>query len=112
LGIVGKPLGESIAKFMSTNLPNQEESKYPTKNSSNPRTPKTPKLSPFTHGFGGESKGKEPQRVHTFIQENTPKNPPREGSENHHKERTRTTQPSLEEPHQIIYTSQEGSYKV
>jgi hypothetical protein len=44
--------------------------------------------------------------------ENTPRNPPRERSENHQKERTGTTHPSLEEPRRIIYTYQEGSYKV
>jgi hypothetical protein len=44
--------------------------------------------------------------------ENTPRKPPREGSENHHQEQPGTTQQSLEEPHRIIYTCQEGSYKV
>jgi hypothetical protein len=36
----------------------------------------------------------------------------KKGSENHQKERTGTTRPSLEEPRRIIYTSQRGSYKV
>jgi hypothetical protein len=44
--------------------------------------------------------------------ENTPRNLPREGSENHHKERTRTPHPNLEESSRIIYTSQRVSYKV
>jgi hypothetical protein len=42
----------------------------------------------------------------------TPRKSPRKGSENHQKERTGTTHPSLEEPRRIIYTSQRGSYKV
>jgi hypothetical protein len=37
---------------------------------------------------------------------------PRKGSENHQKEQMGTTHPSLEEPRQIVYTSQRGSYKV
>jgi hypothetical protein len=93
----------------------------PTKNSSNPKTPKTPKSSPFTHGFGRRIKGKRttkgshihpPPNHQKKGTENTPRNPPREGSENHNKERKGRTQPSLEEPRRIIYTSQEDSYKV
>jgi hypothetical protein len=34
-----------------------------------------------------------------------PRKLPRKGSENHEKERTGTTHPSLEEPRRIIYTS-------
>jgi hypothetical protein len=41
-----------------------------------------------------------------------PRKSPRKGSENHQKERTGTTHPSLKEPHRIIYTSHRGSYKV
>jgi hypothetical protein len=56
--------------------------------------------------LGGESKAKEPRRVHEFLlsnpqekgAENTPRKPPREGSENHHQEHPGTTQQSLEEP--------------
>jgi hypothetical protein len=42
----------------------------------------------------------------------SPRKTSRKGSKNHQKERMRTTHPSLEEPRQIIYTSQRGSYKV
>jgi hypothetical protein len=35
-----------------------------------------------------------------------PRKPPRKSSENHQKEQTGTTHPSLEEPLRIIYTSQ------
>jgi hypothetical protein len=93
----------------------------PAKNSSNPRTPKTPKSSPLTHGFGRGIKGKRTTKgSHEFPPsnpqeqgpENTPRKPPREGSENHHQEQPGTTQQSLEEPRRIIYTNQEGSYKV
>jgi hypothetical protein len=70
--------------------------------------------------LGGESKGKEPRRVHAYIPHQIPKRKisiaprksPRRGSENHQKERTGRTHPSIEEPRRIIYTSQRGSYKV
>jgi hypothetical protein len=122
LGIVGTPHGESIAKILSTKTCQiKRNRRNPAKNSSNPRAPKTPKSSPFTHGFGRGIKGKRttkgshiypPPNFQVKGPENTPRNSPREGSENHHKERTGTTHPSLEEPRRIIYTSQRGSYKV
>jgi hypothetical protein len=122
LGIVGTPHGESIAKFFSTKTCQIKRNRgNPAKNSSNPRTQKTPKLSPFTHGFGRGIKGKRttkgshihpPPNPQEKGPENTPRNPPREGSENHHTERTGTPHPNLEEPRRIIYTSQIGSYKV
>jgi hypothetical protein len=122
LGIVGTPHGKSIAKFMSTKtFQIKRNQRNPAKNSSNPRTPKTPKSSPFTHGFGRGIKGKRTTKCshihpHQIPKRKVPKtlqaNPPRKGSENHHKERTGTTHPSLEEPRRIMYTSQRGSYKV
>jgi hypothetical protein len=71
--------------------------------------------------LGGESKGKEPQRVHAYIPKQIPKKngleisprkSPRKGSENHQKGKPGRTQTSLEEPRRIIYTYHEGSYKV
>jgi hypothetical protein len=60
LGIVGTPHGHSIAKLWSTkNSLNQEESKD-FQNTTNPKPTKTPKSSPFSHGFGRGIKGKEP----------------------------------------------------
>jgi hypothetical protein len=122
LGIVGTPHRESIAKLLSTKTHQiKRNRRNPAKNSSNPRTPKIAKSSPWTHGFGRGIKGKRttkgshihpPPNPQEKGPENTPRNPPREGSENHHKERTGTTHPSLEEPRRIIFTSQEGSYKV
>jgi hypothetical protein len=122
LGIVGTPHGESIAKFISTKTCQiKRNRRNPAKNSSNPRTPKAPKSSPFTQGFGRGIKGKRttkgshihpPSNPQEKDPKNTPRNPPREGSENHHQEQTGTTQPSLEEPRRIIYTYQRGSYKV
>jgi hypothetical protein len=90
------------------------------KNTSNPITPKTPKSSPLTRGFGRGIKGKRTTKgSHEFPlsnhqekgPENTPRKTPREGSENHHQEQLGTTQQSLEEPRRIIYTYRGGSYK-
>jgi hypothetical protein len=53
LGTIGTPHEESIAKFNPTKTcPNKRNRRNPAKNSSNPRTQKTPKSSPFTHEFG------------------------------------------------------------
>jgi hypothetical protein len=70
--------------------------------------------------LGRESKGKEPQRIPAY----TPTKSQRERPQNCHKKITkkglrkspkgemRKTHPSHEEPRQIIYTYQRGSYKV
>jgi hypothetical protein len=122
LGIVGTPHEEYIAKILSTKTFQIKRNRRNLgKNSSKPRTLKTPKSSPITHGFGRGIKGKRTTKVsHEFppsnLQqqgpENTPRKPPREGSENHHQKQPGTTQQSLEEPRRIIYTYQRCSYKV
>jgi hypothetical protein len=122
LGTIGTPHEESIAKFNpAKTCPIKRNQRNPAKTSSKPRTPKTPKSSPLTQGFGrGITAQKTTKGSHKFppsnLQEqgpeNTPRKPPREGSENHHQEQPKTTQQGLEEPRRIIYTYQEGSYKV
>jgi hypothetical protein len=122
LGIVGTPHEESIAKFNPTKTCQiKRNQRNPAKNSSNPRTLKTPKSSPLNRGFGRGIKGKRTTKgSHIFPPsnpqeqgpENTPRKTPRKGSENYHQEQPGTTQQSLEEPHRIIYTYQGGSYKV
>jgi hypothetical protein len=122
LGIVGTPHGESIAKLFSTKTCQIKRNQgNPAKNSSNPRTQKTPKSSPFTHRFGRGIKGK---RTTKGSHIHPPPNPQEKGLENtprkiankrlrkSQKEQTGTTHTSLEEPRRIIYTSQRGSYKV
>jgi hypothetical protein len=53
LGILGTPHEGSIAKFHPTKTCTKRRNRRnPSKNTSNPRTRKTPKSSPFTHGFG------------------------------------------------------------
>jgi hypothetical protein len=122
LRIIGTPHEESIAMILSTkNCQIKRNRRNLAKNSSKPRTPKTPKSSPLTHGFGRGIKGKRTTKgSHEFPSpnpqeqgpENTPRKPPREGFENHHQEQPRTKHQSLEEPRRIIYTYQRGSYKV
>jgi hypothetical protein len=122
LGMIGTPHEESIAIILSTKTCQIKRIlRNPTKNSSNPRTPKTAKSSPLTHEFGRGITGQRTMKgSHKFPppnpqeqgSENTPRKPLREGSENHHQEQPGTTQQNLEEPRRIIYTYQEGSYKV
>jgi hypothetical protein len=122
LGIIGTPHEESIAKFNPTKTcPKRRNGRNLAKNTSNPRTRKTPKSSPFTHGFGrGITAQRTTKSSHKFPPsnpqekgpENNPKKSPREDSENHHQEQPRTTNPNLEEPRRIIYTCHKGSYKV
>jgi hypothetical protein len=117
LGIVGTPHEESIAKFNPTKTCQiKRNRRNPAKNSSNPKTLKTPKSSPLTHRFGRGIKGKRTTKgSHKFPPsnpqeqgpENTPRKPPREGSESHHQEQPGTTQQNLEEPRRIIYTYKE-----
>jgi hypothetical protein len=122
LGIIGTPHEESIAKFNPTKTyRNKRNQRNPAKNTSNPRTRKTPKSSPFTHGFGrGITAQRTTKGSHKFPPsnpkeqgpENNPRKSPREGSENHHQEQPGTTYPNLEEPRRIIYTCHKGSCKV
>jgi hypothetical protein len=122
LGILGTPHEESIAKFNPTKTrPKRRNQRNPAKNTSNPRTRKTPESSSFTHGFGrGITAQRTTKGSHKFPPsnpqekgpENNPKKSPREGSENHHQEQPGTTRPNLEEPRRIIYTCNKGSYKV
>jgi hypothetical protein len=122
LGIIGAPHKESIAKFNLTKTCSKRRNRRSTaKNTSNPRTRKTSKSSPFTHGFErGITAHRTTKGSHKFPPsnpqekgaENNPRKTPRKGSENHHQEQPGTTQQGLEEPRRIIYTCHKGSYKV
>jgi hypothetical protein len=122
LGIIGTPHEESIAKFNPTKTcPKRRNRRNPAKSTSNPRTRKPQKSSPFTHGFGrgitaqGTTKGSHkfpPSNPQDKGPENNPRKTPRKASENHHQEQPETTQQGLEEPRRIIYTCHKGSYKV
>jgi hypothetical protein len=122
LGILGTPHEESITKFNPTKTrPKRRNRRNPAKSTSNPRTWKTPKSSPFTHRFGrGIIAQKTRKGSHKFPPsnpqekgpENNPKKSPKKGSENHRQEQPGTTHPNLDEPRRIIYTCNQGSYKV
>jgi hypothetical protein len=96
LGIIGTPHEESIARFNPTKTcPKRRNRRNPSKNTSNPRTRKTPKSRPFTHGFGrGITAQRTTKGSHKFPPsnpqekgpENNPRKTPRKGSENHHQE--------------------------
>jgi hypothetical protein len=73
-GIVRTPHGESIAKFISTKTCQiKRNRRNPAKNFSNPRTPKTPKSSPLTHGFRRGIKGKRTTKGSHKFPHQTPK---------------------------------------
>jgi hypothetical protein len=67
-------------------LSKKEESKK-SKNTSNPRTRKTPKSSPFTHGFG---RGITAQRTTKGSHKFPASNPEEKGPENHPKKHQET----------------------
>jgi hypothetical protein len=75
----------------------------------------------LAHGFGRGIKGKRTTKGSCIHPPPNPKEKglktatrksPRKGSENHLKRKMGEIQSSLEEPHRIIYTYHEGSYKV
>jgi hypothetical protein len=83
LGILGTPHEESIAKFNPTQTcPKRRNQRNPAKSTTNPRTRKTPKSSPFTHGFG---RGITAQRTTEGSQKFPPSNPQEKGPENNPK---------------------------
>jgi hypothetical protein len=97
LGIIGKPHEESIAKFNPTKTcPKRRNRRNPAKNTSNPRTWKTPKSSPFTHGFG---RGITTQRTTKGSQKFPPSNPQEQGPEKHQEKALKITTKNNREQH-------------
>jgi hypothetical protein len=88
LGILGTPHEESMANFNPTQTcPKRRNRRNPAKNTSNPRTRKTPKSSSFTHGLGGESQPKEQRRVPANFPHQTPKRKVPKTTQRNHQER-------------------------
>jgi hypothetical protein len=89
LGIIGTPHEEFIAMILSNKTCQiKRNRRNPSKNSSNPKTLKTPKSSPLTHGFGRGITGQRTTKgSHKFPStnpqeqgpENTPRKPPKRG---------------------------------
>jgi hypothetical protein len=89
LGIVGTPHEESIAKFMPTKTCQIKRNRWNlAKNSSNPRTLKTPKSSPLTHKFWRGIKGKRTtkSKVPKTHQENHQERAPKITTKNKRKQ--------------------------
>jgi hypothetical protein len=87
LGIIGTPHEEFIAKFNPTKTcPKRRNRRNPTKNTSNPRTRKPPKSSPFTHGFG---RGIKSPKNHEGFPKIPPIKYPRERSPKQPKKNTK-----------------------
>jgi hypothetical protein len=89
LGILGTPHEESIAKFNPTKTrpKKRRNRRNPAKSTTNPRTRKTPKSSPFTHESG---RGIRAQRTTKGFHKFPPSNPQQKGPENtpkNHQER-------------------------
>jgi hypothetical protein len=79
LGIVGTPHGHSIAKIWSTKTcQNERNRRNPTKNASNPRAKKIPKIEPFcSQIWEGNQRGKN----HEGFKHTPPPNPKEKGLE-------------------------------
>jgi hypothetical protein len=112
LGIVGTPHEESIATVLSSKTCQiKRNQRSPTKNSSNPRSPKTPKSSPLTHGFG---RGITGQRTTKGSHKFPPSNPQEQGPENtprNHQERAPkiTTKKNREQHNKALRNHAESS---
>jgi hypothetical protein len=89
LGIIGTPHEEPIAKINPTKTcPKRRNLRNPAKNTSNPRTRKTPKSSPLTHGFG---RGITAQRTTKGSHKIPPSNPQEKGTKNNSRKTPRNS---------------------
>jgi hypothetical protein len=101
LGMIGTPHEESIAMILSTKTCQiKRNRRNPTKNSSNPRTPKPPKSSPLTHGFGRGIKGKRTMKdSHEFPHQIPKSKVPKTHRENHQERAPKITTKNNREQH-------------
>jgi hypothetical protein len=112
LGVIGTPHEESIAKFNPTKpCSKRRNQRNPAKNTSNPRTRKTPKSSPFTHGFG---RGITAQRTTKGSYKFPPSNPQEKGPENNPRKTPRkgseiTTKKNREQHNKALRNHAESS---
>jgi hypothetical protein len=101
LGILGTPHEESIAKFNPTKTcPKMWNRRNPAKNTTNPRTRKTPKSSPFTHGFGrGITAQRTTKGSHKFPPSNPQEKGPEKTQRNHQERASKITTNNNREQH-------------
>jgi hypothetical protein len=115
LGILGTPHEESIVKFNTTKTcPKRRNRRNPAKSTTTPRTRKTPKSSPFTHGFG---KGITAQRTmkgsHKFPHQIPKRKVPKTTQRNHQERAPKITTKNNREQHiQTLRNHAESSIHV
>jgi hypothetical protein len=101
LEIIGTPHEKSIAMILSTNTCQiKRNRRNPAKNSSNPRTLKTPKSSPLTHGFGRGITGQRTTKgSHKFPPSNPKSKVPKTPQEKHQERAPKITTKNNQEQH-------------
>jgi hypothetical protein len=101
LGTIGTPHEESRAMILSTKtFQIKRNRRNPAKNTSNPRTPNTPKLSSLTHGFGkGITGQKTTKGSHKFPPPNPKGKVPKTPQENHQERAPEITTKNNREQH-------------
>jgi hypothetical protein len=112
LGILVTPHEESIAKFNPTKTcPKMRNRRNPAKNTTNPRTWKTPNRAPLLKDLGGESQPKEPRRVPTNIPHQIPKRKVPKTTQRNHQEKAPkiTTKNNREQNIQTLRNHAESS---
>jgi hypothetical protein len=112
LGILGTPHEESIVKFNPTKTrPKRRNRRNPAKSTTNPRTRKTPKSSPFTHEFGrGITAQRTTKGSHKFPPSNTKRKVPKTTQRNHQERAPKITTKNNREQHiQTLRNNAESS---
>jgi hypothetical protein len=101
LGIDGVPRGLPLARSSVPKTHSIKRNRKSTlKNTSNPRTPQTPKSSPLTHGFGRGIKGKRTTKgSHEFPHQITKSKVPKTHRENHKEMALKITTKNNREQH-------------
>jgi hypothetical protein len=101
LGTIGTPHEESIAKFNPTKTCTKRRNRRnPAKNTSNPRTRKTPKSSPLTHRFGrGITVQRTTKGSHKFPPSNPKRKVPKTTQEKHQERALKITTKNNREQH-------------
>jgi hypothetical protein len=101
LGILRTPHEESIAVFNATKTrPKRRNQRNPARSTTNPRTRKTPKSSPFTHGFGrGITAQRTTKCSHKFAPSNTQERGPKTTQSNHQERALKITTKNNREQH-------------
>jgi hypothetical protein len=101
LGIVGVPCGLPLARSSVPKTHSIKRNRKSTlKNTSKPRTPKTPKSSPFAHGFGrGITDQRTTKGSHKFPPSNPKNKVPKTTQRNHQERAPKITTKNNREQH-------------